>query len=158
MLKTWKKLGAFSRFFIISFICTLLVFAYTYAFELNFAYWKTKEENYDALEDIMYKVIEEKNFTIPLTDKLSNYNIYVDKKGDINIELYSDHVEYLYITLDSDFNLIELDRQNTIWVIVLAQITVFAFGGILLSLLLYIIYYLIKYIIKFIKFIIRKLH
>jgi len=157
MLKTWKKLGPFSRFFIVSFFCTILVFIYAYTFELDFADFKIREENYDALEDIMYNVIEEKNFTIPLTDKLSNYNIYVNK-GDINIELHSDNVEYLYITLDSDFNLIELNRQNTIVLIVLAQITVFVLGGILLSLLLYIIYYSIKYIIEFINFIIRKLH
>lgn len=151
--KLWNKLGRLSRFLIITLICGILFMCYLYAFELDLSDWKSKEENYNALETIMYEMIEEKKFTMPLSENLSSYSVNAYSNGKIDVALHSNGIESIYVTLSPEFKLIELKRSNSFGGIIIVHILLLFFCGFILSIMVHIIYYLIiKNIILFIRF------
>lgn len=146
----WKGLETSIRFAIISILCGLIAFGII-AINEDWSRWVAKEENYEALEKIAYDIIESENISQPISENLKNYNVSVNNDGTIYVDLYSNDVEHLRITISEDFKIQSLQRNSrTLWYVMML-IFLLAIIGTIVSAIVHLIYFIFKKIYMFIK-------
>lgn len=146
----WKGLETSTRFAIISILCGLIAFGII-AINEDWSRWVAKEENYNALEEIVYDIIESKNISQPISENLRNYDVSVNNDGTIDIDLYSNDVEYLEITISEDYQIQSFQRHSRTILFVGMRIFLLVIIGIIISAIVHLIYFIFEKIYMFIS-------
>jgi hypothetical protein len=78
----------------------------------DWAEFLTKEEDYLALEEVAYNIIETKNVMQPLNDKLQNYKVFFNEDGSIDFTLWGAS-EYIKFGVSKDFEVKSFNRGSS---------------------------------------------
>ena len=157
LFNSWCKLNGITRFTIVAIVSAILLFSIIAIFE-DWSLWKTSEERYVALEAVANDIIENKNLSQPLSDKLKNYNITVKSDGDTEIDLFGYGVENVKLVLHGDFQIKEFNRNSRLFEYIIMFFFALITLGLTASTITHGIYYLIKKIMKFAKKEMKKNH
>ena len=105
IVKRWNKIDKISRFIsTMTIIAVILTFAITPDREAFI-----KEENYVAMEQLVYSIIEENNTDIDFdTSKINIYNVTYKKDGSKKIYIQGKTLEEMSVILDENYQIKQL--------------------------------------------------
>ena len=126
LLEKWRRYGAGLKILIIASLLTIIIFG-VLCINTDWAEFLTKEEDYLALEEVAYNIIETKNVMQPLDDKLQNYKVFFNEDGSIDFTLWG-NAEYISFEVSSDFEVKSFNRGSSIVFTETALALIFSFG------------------------------
>ena len=101
MLNVWQQMGIFGRLVIIAIPIALILFS-SICMDTNWDEFITTEQDYVALEEVAYEIIETQNVMQSLEGNLERYTVKFENDGTIEIVLYGT-AESLHFTVTEDF-------------------------------------------------------
>lgn len=113
LVESWTKLASIIRILIIWALCLVVVVSCTVKpgdFDSVF----TKEENYVALEQVIYDIVETKNITQPLDENLTHYYVTFNADNTIDLVLHTKGTGELDVTLTEDYQIRKMIRKGNI--------------------------------------------
>lgn len=147
----WRTLKGGKLLVILAIIVTIITFCVLFINE-DWTKWRSTEEDYQALEQVLDNMINEKNFVQPLSENFKSYSIIVNDNSIINLTLSGDYVTKLNVELDKDFKVISLKRTSESFLEVIFTFAIAFFMVTVLSYLkILIIYFILSLIFKIIK-------
>jgi len=153
----WLDLEGSTRFGLIALTIGIIFGIFCLATD-NFP--KTNEENYVAMEKLIYNISEQKNVNQPFdTQYINSYVVTFNDNGNISIKVSAKGREELNATLKSDYQL--KSEPERIGQSIIRRCFLF-FGGCFLigcvgTAIIYLIYFFIKFIIWLIQLVIKKI-
>ena len=101
LFNAWQQLGIFGKLVIIAIPIALILFS-SICMNTNWDEFITTEQDYIALEEVAYEIIEMQNVMQPLEGNLKHYTVEFLDDGTIEIVLYG-NAESLHFTVTEDF-------------------------------------------------------
>ena len=101
LFNAWQSLGIFGKLLIVAIPIALILFS-AICMDTNWDEFITTEQDYVALEEVAYEIIETQNVMQPLEGNLKHYIVEFADDGTIEIILYG-NAESLHFTVTEDF-------------------------------------------------------
>ena len=108
LFNAWQSLGIFGKLVIIAIPIALILFS-SICMDTNWDEFITTEQDYIALEQVAYEIIETQNVMQPLEGNLKHYTVEFADDGTIEIILYG-NAESLHFTVTEDFEVKSFNR------------------------------------------------
>lgn len=144
----WKSLSSGFKFAIVSILVAVFLFGHM-AINMSTEEWtifSVQEEDFDALTEVAYNIIETKDITRPKSDKIVSYNATVYSDGEITISMHTSGVESLEMKLTENFEIIKFEKKNSVFETIMGYILVFLFFGILITGIIKVVSITVKWI------------
>ena len=109
LFNAWQSLGIFGKLLIVAIPIALILFS-AICMDTNWDEFITTEQDYVALEEVAYEIIETQNVMQPLEGNLKHYIVEFADDGTIEIILYG-NAESLHFTVTEDFQVKSFYRR-----------------------------------------------
>ena len=135
LFNAWQSLGIFGKLLIVAIPIALILFS-SICMDTNWDEFITTEQDYIALEQVAYEIIETQNVMQPLRGNLKHYTIEFADDGTIEIVLYG-NAESLHFTVTEDFEVKSFyrgisDVVPTVIIVSLVCVLMGLFGAIII--------------------------
>ena len=135
LFNAWQSLGIFGKLLIVAIPIALILFS-SICMDTNWDEFITTVQDYIALEEIAYEIIETQNVMQPLKGNLKHYTIEFADDGTIEIVLYG-NAESLHFTVTEDFEVKSFyrgisDVVPTVIIVSLVCVLMGLFGAIII--------------------------